>query len=137
VTDEAGNPITEEEIEGRTRSGLGGGILGGLLGGGIGFGLGVAFTPGEDLEGDNAAPLLIPAAIGAALGAFAGAKLGGITRNEAIERIREERAAARSTASLPDYRLEKKMSSVNPLRPPRSKKRLIWVQTAFADPSDP
>ncbi len=95
---------------------MGGGVLG-LRGGGIGFGLGVALTPGEELEGNNAAPLLIPAAIGAALGAFAGARLGRVTREEAIERIREERAAStRGGASLFDYRLEKK-SYVNPVGP--------------------
>jgi uncharacterized membrane protein YfcA len=88
----APDDITEEEIRTRPHGGAGGAVLGGLLGGGVGFGLGLAFTSGEDLEGNNAAPLLIPAAAGVALGAFVGSRLTRVTREKAIEQIREERA---------------------------------------------
>ena len=95
-------PITEEEIEARTRPGTGGAIIGGLLGASLGLFLGLgADLSGENLEGRGEAGPLIGAAVGGAIGAFAGARLTRVTREEAIEDIEEERQRSGRAYSRP------------------------------------
>ncbi len=102
AVDDAGNPITEEEIRARTRSGAGAAVIGGILGAGLGLFLGLgADLSGENLEGRSEAGPLIGLAIGSGAGAFAGARLTRVTREQVIERIRKERRETGRTGWRP------------------------------------
>jgi hypothetical protein len=117
VLDDQGQPISEAEIRAHERNGVNGGIIGGLLGGLLGASLELLIETGGDLSGENMegrgeAGLIFGAAIGAGAGAVLGVHLGRVTRQEAIEKIREERrrqttafveaaAPAQSNANLP------------------------------------
>lgn len=95
VLDDAGRPISEEEIEHVTDPGVSGGVIGGLAGLFGGVAVSFAFVDPED---DNPRFLLPPVAL-AAVGAYVGARLARVDREEAVERIRSRRRSESGTDS--------------------------------------